>query len=71
MRGKVVFAEIRLDLDDFADALAVGGAMDEKFAEQFPRDDLRVAVVEMAREFLHGRETVAIPGLTEGKMSAK
>jgi hypothetical protein len=54
MRGQVMFAQIRLHLDDFADALEAAGLVDEQLAEQFARDGLRVAVVKAAGQFLHG-----------------
>jgi hypothetical protein len=54
MRREIMLAEIRLNLDDFANAPDAAGVVDEPFSEQFPRDEDSVAVVKWARQFGHG-----------------
>ena len=50
MRGEIVRAEIRLDLDDAADAPDTADHVDQVLAEEVARDVDRVAVVERAAE---------------------
>jgi hypothetical protein len=61
MRGEIMFSEIGLDLDDFADAFDAGGVVNEPFAEQFLRDENGVAVVKWARQFVHGGRLAQFP----------
>jgi hypothetical protein len=54
MGGSVVRSEISLHFNDAADALDATIAMDKVFAEEIPGYGNRVAVIELARKFVHG-----------------
>ena len=50
MRGEIERTAIRFDLDDSAGRDALGGAMDEDFADAFARDEQDRAGVKFARQ---------------------
>ena len=61
MRGEVVFADIRLDLDDFSDAPDTAGQVDEPFSQQILCDDDGVAVIKVAWQLGHGGRLAQFP----------
>jgi hypothetical protein len=61
MRREIMFAQIRLHLDDFPDALEAIGFVNEPFSQQFTRDNDGVAVVKSARQFLHAERMGKFP----------
>ena len=61
MGSEVVFAEVRLDLDDSADALDLAGVVNEPFSKQFLRDERGVTVVKTAGNSLHSGSVTQFP----------
>ena len=59
--SKVMFAEIRFDLDNFPDPRAAAGLVNEPFSEQLPRDNYGVAVIKTAGKFLHSGSVTQFP----------
>ena len=61
MRGEIVFAEIGLDLDNFADVRDACGLVNQPFSQQFLGDADGVAVIKCARKFFHGGRLAQFP----------
>ena len=61
MGSEVVGAEIRLDLDNFPDALPGSGPVDDPFSKQFLRDERGVTVVKTAGNSLHSGSVTQFP----------
>ena len=61
VRGEVVFAEVGFNLDNFADAFNAVALVNQKFSEQFLRDQSGGAVVKHARQFVHGGRLAQFP----------
>jgi len=69
MCSEVVRPKIRLGFDNSPDALDAMRFVDEKFSEQFLRDDNRVAVVKCAT-LLAGEAVGLLGGLAAGILAA-
>ena len=61
MCGEIMFAEIGLDLDNFADAFHAVSVVNKPFSKQFLRDENGVAVIKSARKFFHGGRLAQFP----------
>jgi hypothetical protein len=61
MRRQIVFAQIRLHFHDFARAENALHAMHQQLAQQFPRNERGVAIIETAREPVHGGSLAQFP----------
>jgi hypothetical protein len=59
MRSKITRAAIGLGLDDSAGCLALGGAMDQHFADAFACDDEHWPRVEFPGEFHRRADTAS------------
>jgi hypothetical protein len=54
MRRQIVRTDVSFHFHDAADQLRSDHAVNEEFSQQFARDGYGVAVIEAARQFLHG-----------------